>query len=217
MPRSEIEILNELIARYPVLAPCKKSIQTAYEMLRDSYEDGKKLLVCGNGGSAADSEHIVGELMKGFKSLRPLDKQEKQKLEYIHPEMGALLSSRLQSPLPAISLVGHPGLTTAFSNDVDNGGKIAFAQQAYGLGNAGDVLLGITTSGNSENVLLAAVAAKAKGLFVLGLTGQGGGKLAELADVIIAVPEKETFKVQELHLPIYHCLCLMLERHFYGE
>ena len=208
--------IEQLVERYPALKPCESSIKKAFDVLRNSYEADGKLLVCGNGGSAADSEHIVGELMKGFKNPRKLNDQERAALMSIAPAEGELLANGLQRALPAVSLVGHPGLSTAFLNDVSDGGAMAFAQQTYGLGRKGDVLLGISTSGNSKNVVLAAIAAKSKGMFVIALTGEKESRLSGLANVTIRVPETETFKVQEYHLPIYHCLCLMLEEHFFG-
>ncbi len=207
---------KELVGRYPCLECCQESIDAAFEVLKACYKAGGKLLVCGNGGSAADSEHIVGELMKGFKNPRLLTEEEKKILMGIDAEKGAILASYLQKGLPAVSLVGHPGLSTAFLNDVKEGAPLSFAQQVYGLGTEGDVLLGISTSGNSENVIYATIAAKAKGMKTIALTGAKESKLSALADVTIRVPEQETYRVQELHLPIYHCLCLMLEDEFFG-
>ena len=207
-------MLNELLTRYPSLAECKDAIVAANDTIIDTYENGGKLLVCGNGGSCADSEHIVGELMKGFLSLRPLDEEYKAELKAANPELDDDMLCKLQGALPAIALTGHTGLTTAYSNDVDP--SLIFAQQLFGIGNCGDVFIGITTSGNSKNVVKAAQLAKALGIKVIGLTGQKGGKLREIADVCICVPETETFKVQELHLPVYHYLCASAENHFFG-
>ena len=209
----EYEYLDELISRYPVLAPVKADIRTAYETMKECYERGGKLLIAGNGGSCADSEHIVGELMKGFVKKRLVSAEIEAALKTVDPQMGAELSEKLQQGLPAIALTNHAALSSAFANDVD--GMLSYAQQVNGYGKEGDVFLGISTSGNSENVMYAAVTAKAKGMKVIGLTGRDGGKLAKLADVAIVVPEQETYKIQELHLPIYHALCLMLEDHFY--
>jgi len=206
--------INTLIGCYPSLAVCKASIQTAYDTMKQAYCNGRKLLVCGNGGSAADSEHIVGELMKEFKLKREVYKNQAEAMKQIDPELGDILARHLQGALPAIALTGHSSLTTAFMNDSNP--ELIFAQQVNGYGKPGDVFLGISTSGNSRNVLFAAVAAKAKGLKVIGLTGQKPCKLAQLADVCIQVPETETYKIQELHLPVYHCLCMMLEEHFFG-
>lgn len=207
--------IDTLIKRYPVLQSCADDIGKAYCILRDLYEQGGKLLVAGNGGSAADAEHITGELMKSFKKKRHLSPDLKGKLESIDQTIGKHLGDVLESPLTAIALVGHEALSTAFLNDKE--GTAVFAQQLLGFGKKGDVFLGISTSGNSRNVLYAAVTAKAMGIAVIALTGASGGKLAALADVAVCVPETETFKVQELHLPVYHCLCLMLEDYFFGE
>lgn len=207
--------IETLIERYPSLVVCKESIQVAYDILKQAYTNGRKLLVCGNGGSAADCEHIVGELMKEFKLKREVYKNQTDAMKQIDAELGAILAKHLQGALPAISLTGHSSLTTAFMNDSNP--ELIFAQQVNGYGKPNDVFLGISTSGNSRNVLFAAVAAKAKGLKVVGLTGQKPCKLAQLADVCIQVPETETYKIQELHLPVYHCLCMMLEEHFFGN
>lgn len=207
--------LNHLIDRYPKLNVCRDDIVKAYELLEAAYSSGRKLLVSGNGGSASDSEHIVGELMKEFKLKRKVFAEQADALKSIDPELGNVLAENLQGALPAISLTGHSSLTTAFMND--SMPELVFAQQVNGYGKPGDVYLGISTSGNSKNVLYAAVNAKAKGLYVIGLTGAKENKLMKYADVCIRVPETETYKIQELHLPVYHCLCLMLEDHFFGS
>lgn len=207
--------LDTLLARYPALEGCRADIAAAFDLLAGSFERGGKLLVCGNGGSASDSEHIVGELMKGFCRPRPVSPAAAEALRAADPALGPFLAEHLQTPLPALSLTGHPALSSAFQNDVVP--ELGFAQQVFGYGAAGDVLLGISTSGGSRNVLFAAVAARSRGLSVIGLTGAAGGRLAQYCDVCIRVPETETFKVQELHLPVYHCLCLMLEERFFGE
>ena len=209
------EQLNLLIERYPKLAVCKEDIKKAYELLEAAYNNGRKLLVCGNGGSASDSEHIVGELMKEFKLKRKVYSVQATALKAIDAELGQVLADNLQGALPAICLTGHSSLTTAFMNDAN--ADLVFAQQVNGYGKPGDVFLGISTSGNSKNVLYAAVNAKAKGLKVIGLTGAKESKLMKYADVCIRVPETETYKIQEYHLPVYHCLCLMLEEKFFGE
>ena len=201
--------LDQLVERYPSLAVCRTDIQKAYEVLVACYGQGGKLLIAGNGGSAADAEHIVGELMKGFVKPRKAGAEYAAKLKAAHPELGAVLAENLQGALPAIALDGHLALSTAYMNDCEP--LLCFAQQVNGYGRAGDVFLGISTSGNSRNVLYAATVAKAKGMPVIGLTGQKDSKLAQMADVCIRVPETETFMIQELHLPVYHCLCLMLE------
>lgn len=207
--------VDSLVERYPQLEACREDIVNAYDLLEEAYAAGRKLLVAGNGGSASDSEHIVGELMKEFKLKRKIYSAQADRLRRIDEEMGKVLAENLQGSLPAISLVGEPSLTTAFMNDAIP--VLVFAQQVNGLGRAGDVFLGISTSGNSQNVLYAAVAAKSKGLKVIGLTGGRENKLMGYADVCIRVPETETYKIQELHLPVYHCLCLMLEERFFAN
>lgn len=207
--------LDLLIMRCPHLECCKGNIIIAFEFIRDCYKNGGKLLVCGNGGSAADAEHIVGELMKGFKKARHLASIEVEKLVEIDSLMGRTLADNLQGALPAIALDGHPALTTAYMNDCEP--IICFAQQVYGYGCKNDVLFAISTSGNSRNVLYAVVAAKAKGMVVIGLTGENDSKLSAMSDVCIRVPSTETYQIQELHLPIYHCLCLMLEDYFFNS
>lgn len=208
------EQLNHLIERYPQLDVCKDEIQKAYELLEAAYSNGRKLLVCGNGGSASDSEHIVGELMKEFRLKRKVYVDQADNLRQIDHEMGTVLAENLQGALPAICLTGHSALTTAFMNDAN--AELIFAQQVNGYGKTGDVFLGISTSGNSKNVLYAAITAKSKGLKVIGLTGAKDNKMMNYTDVCIRVPETETYKIQELHLPVYHCLCLMLEDRFFG-
>jgi D-sedoheptulose 7-phosphate isomerase len=208
--------IDLLIERYPILAECKEDIISAYYILEECYKTGHKLLIAGNGGSCADSEHIVGELMKGFKLPRKCSTEFAEKLVSVDGVRGAELAERLQGGLPAIALDGHQGLNTAYINDVQNGGLLTYAQQVYGYGKEGDVFLGISTSGNSKNVMNATVVARASGLKVIGLTGKKGGELATVADVAIKVPETETYMIQELHLPVYHTLCLMLEERFFG-
>lgn len=205
--------INRLIERYPALKVCVQDIMQAYQILESSYDAGGKLLVAGNGGSASDSEHIVGELMKEFYIKRKVSACQAAQLKAIDPQMGEILARDLQGALPAISLTGHPGLSTAFLNDANP--ELVFAQQVNGYGREGDVFLGISTSGSSKNVCYAAVTAKAKGLKVIGLTGERDSKLNALSDVCIRVPEVETYKVQELHLPVYHCLCMMIEERFF--
>lgn len=215
MEKKVIMRLEELIRRYPILEAQKDYIQKAYEVLEETFLAGGKLLVAGNGGSAADAEHIVGELMKGFVKPRKLDESFERKLIQIDNSMGRDIADKLQGALPAIALVDHVALSTAYLNDVDP--LLGFAQQTNGFGNSGDVLLAISTSGNSKNILYACVVAKAKGIKIIGLSGGNGGELKKISDVCVTVPEKETFKIQELHLPIYHALCLMLEERFFGE
>ena len=206
--------VDSLIARYPELAVCQDDIIGAYKILESAYANGRKLLVCGNGGSAADSEHVVGELMKEFKLKRKVFANQADAMKAIDPEMGGYLADNLQGALPAIALTGHSALSTAFMNDSES--VLVFAQQVNGYGKIGDVLLGISTSGNSKNVIYAAITAKARGLKVIGLTGEKESRLSKLADCCIQVPETETYKVQEMHLPVYHCLCMMLEEKFFG-
>jgi D-sedoheptulose 7-phosphate isomerase len=203
------EHLRILVSRYPALAPLNGEIRRGCELLIDAFEAGRKLLVCGNGGSAADADHIVGELMKGFVLRRAVAPVLCEKLIAQDAEMGARMAKSLQQGLPAIALTQASALLSAFANDVDP--ALVYAQQVLGLGAAGDVFWGISTSGNAKNVLHAAVAARALGLKVLGMTGEGGGMLAKFCDVCIAAPERETYKVQELHLPIYHTICLAVE------
>ena len=203
-----------LIDRYPQLLNCKEDIEKAYLILEECYENDHKLLIAGNGGSAADSEHIAGELMKRFKIQRPIPSDFAKKLKEIDQTRGEDLANNLERGLMAIPLVAHEALTTAYINDVDGLG--VFAQQLYGFARLGDVFLGISTSGNSKNVMSATVVAKALGIKVIGLTGKDGGELVKMADVTIRVPETETYMIQELHLPVYHCLCLMLEDRFFG-
>lgn len=206
--------LDLLIKRYPNLNCVKRDIIAAYILIEKCYKHDGKLLIAGNGGSAADSEHIAGELMKRFKISRPVPAEFSEKLKKIDPIRGENLAKNLERGLMAIPLVAHEALTTAYINDVDGLG--VFAQQLYGFGRPGDIFLGISTSGNSENIINAAVVARALGIKVIGLTGKKGGKLAEIADAVIKVPECETYMIQELHLPVYHCLCLMLEENFFG-
>lgn len=207
--------MNLLVERYPRLNTCKQDIVDAYLLLEKCYENDHKLLIAGNGGSAADSEHIAGELMKRFKIFRPVPAEFADKLMDIDPVRGKNLVKKLECGLMAVPLVAHEALTTAYINDVD--GLCVFAQQLYGFGRPGDVFLGISTSGNSKNIMSATVVARALGIKVIALTGATGGELAQVADVSINVPEQETYMIQELHLPVYHCLCLMLEDHFFGK
>lgn len=207
--------IKELVSRYPALVKCEAEIRAAFETIKNSYEAGGKLLVCGNGGSCADSDHICGELLKSFVKKREVEKSLFEKISEVDSEAGEFLAARLQGSLPAISLCAHSALMTACLNDVD--GNAMFAQQVMGFGNAGDVFLGISTSGNSKDVIYAAALAKAKGLKTVGLLGKDGGRLAKICDVSIVVPENETFKIQEFHLPIYHALCLQIEENFWKE
>lgn len=207
--------LSVLLERYPVLESATDDINKAYNLISESYKKEGKLLIAGNGGSAADAEHIVGELMKSFVLKRELSSEFADQLIAADKELGSILSKNLQGVLPVIALDGHMSLTTAYMNDCEP--LLCFAQQVNGYGKAGDVFLGISTSGNSKNVLYAATVARAKGMKVVGLTGEKESKLSAFADVCIKVPQTETYMIQELHLPIYHCLCLMLEDEFFGK
>lgn len=206
--------VNLLIERYPILDVCKSDIIHAYFVMEKCYENGGKLLIAGNGGSAADSEHIVGELMKSFKIARKPSQDFRDKLAEANVELGSVLADKLQGALPAIALDGHAAFNTAYINDVEP--LLCFAQQVNGYGKEGDVFLGISTSGNSKNVLFAATTAKAKGMKAVGLTGAKESGLSAMCDVCIRVPKTEVYMIQELHLPVYHCLCLMLEDKFFG-
>lgn len=206
--------IEQLICRYPILKGSSKEIKEGYLLLRDLYEKNGKLLIAGNGGSAADAEHIAGELMKRFRKARPIEKEFASELCSIDSIRGEKLAKNLECSLMAIPLVAHEALTTAYMNDVDAYG--VFAQQLFGYGCKGDIFLGISTSGNSENILNAAVVAKAMGIKVIGLTGKSGGKLQDYADLMVRVNEDETYRIQELHLPIYHCWCMMLEEYFFS-
>lgn len=205
--------LDQLMEEYPVLSVCREDIRKAFDILCEAYRQEKKLLVCGNGGSGADSEHIVGELMKEFYIKRPVSQCMKDKLADFG-EDGILLGEHLQGALPAITLTGNIALSTAYANDAVP--ELVFAQQVFGYGMEGDVLLAISTSGNSKNVIYGVETARAKGLRTIGLTGKDGGKLKELCDICICVPMDVTYKIQELHLPVYHGLCRMLEEVFFG-
>ena len=207
--------IDLLINRYPILECCRKDIVDAYLVMEECYKHDGKLLIAGNGGSAADSEHIAGELMKRFKTPRPVTTEFAEKLIAIDPERGVNLAKNLERGLMAIPLVAHEALSTAYINDVDGLG--VFAQQLFGFGRPGDVFLGISTSGNSKNIISTTVVARALGIKVIGLTGANGGELAKVADVAVKVPENETYMIQELHLPVYHCWCLMLEDKFFGD
>ena len=201
------KLLDELLTRYPELEVCSNNIVESYTAIRNSYINGGKLLLCGNGGSAADTEHWSSELLKGFVNKRELSEQQKAGLS---PE----LAEGLQQALPAIPLGSFFSLNTAFLNDVN--GEFSYAQLVQGLGSAGDVLVGISTSGKAKNVCYAFEVAAARGITSIALTGENDSMLSELASVSIHVPETETYKIQELHLPVYHSLCLMIEEYFFG-
>ena len=207
--------IDAFLTKYPDLAPCEEDIQNAYGILEQCFRSGGKLLICGNGGSASDSEHIVGELMKGFMLPRKLPEPIITRFREAYGREGEALASKLQGALPAISLVSHAALVTAIANDTD--AALAYAQQVYGYGRPGDVLLAISTSGNSKNVVNAVKVAGVQGLKTIGLTGARGGQLTKLCDVCIRVPYHQTFEIQERHLPVYHALCIGLEEAFFGS
>jgi D-sedoheptulose 7-phosphate isomerase len=207
-------MLNELLTRYPCLEACKEEIVAARDALIACYEADGKVMICGNGGSCADADHIVGELMKGFLSLRPLSEEKKREMKANTDLVDDELLAKLQGGLPAYSLPSMTALNMAFCNDVDP--ELIYAQPIMAMGRKNDVLIAISTSGNSKNVFGAVKVAKALGVTVIGLTGGKGGKLKEHADIAVVVPESETFKIQELHLPVYHYLCAAVEQHFFG-
>lgn len=207
-------ILDDLIFRYPILDECRQDIKNAYESIKKCYSNGGKVLICGNGGSAADSDHIVGELMKGFLKKRKLSDDMKKALIEKDPTIGSLLADKLQGALPAIALTTQSAISTAFSNDVDP--DLVFAQQVLGYSNTEDILIGLSTSGNSKNVVYAAYLANILGMATIGLTGQSGGRMADICNITIKVPKTSTPEIQELHLPVYHCLCAMIEEHFFA-
>jgi len=207
-------MIKELIKRYPALECCKEQIEAARDTLIECYEKGGKLLLCGNGDSSADCDHIVGELMKGFLLKRPINEADKARMRADSPELSDKTLNSLQMGLPAISLTSISALNTAFANDVDP--ELIYAQSVFALGKADDVLIAISTSGNAKNVCEAARVAGAIGMKVIALTGRDGGKLKSLSDVCVIAPECETYKIQELHLPIYHYICAEVEKHFFG-
>jgi D-sedoheptulose 7-phosphate isomerase len=207
--------LELLIARYPKLSSCQEEIYSAFEVLADCYDRGGCIFTCGNGGSAADAEHMVGELLKGFLLKRPLSDEDRAELQRIGKEDGAFLADRLQYGLRAICLMSQTAIASATAND--QGGDLGPAQQLFALGQPGDVLVAFSTSGNARNVAYAALVAKQRGLKVIGVSGQSGGRLSTLADICIHAPETETYLIQEFHLPIYHCLCIMLEARYFKQ
>jgi D-sedoheptulose 7-phosphate isomerase len=211
----ELNYLELLLTRYPKLNSCQAEIRSAFDLLADCYDRGGCLFTCGNGGSAADAEHMVGELLKGFLLKRPLSPEEQQKLRQTGGEDGRFLAERLQYGLRAVCLMSQLAIASATAND--QGGDLGAAQQLFTLGQPGDVLVAFSTSGNAKNVAYAALVAKYRGLKVVGLSGQSGGRLSTLADVCIHAPEKETYLIQEYHLPIYHCLCMMLEARYFKQ
>jgi D-sedoheptulose 7-phosphate isomerase len=207
------QIVVDLIIQFPNLESIKSNLIKAIDMIINCYESGNKILVCGNGGSAADSLHIVGELMKSFVLNRNLDERDKKKF-YANCSDADYITTNLEKALPAISLVNEIAFSSAFSNDKTS--DLVFAQQIYGLGNKGDILLALSTSGNSTNIKYACEVAKSLGLYSIGLTGISGGVLANIVDILINAPELETYKIQELHLPIYHTICMAVESEIFS-
>lgn len=215
MKEATKKALDGLFARYPVLAACRMDVFAAADTICASFRAGGKLIACGNGGSAADAEHIVGELMKGFLKKRRLPEKMRTRMKESFPQDADYLYENLQGALPALSLVNQVALGTAFAND--QAADLVFAQQVMGIGRKGDVLLAISTSGNSKNVVYAALAARLQGVRTVALTGRSGGRLRDVADIVVAVPDDETYRIQELHLPVYHALCIAAEEEFFGD
>lgn len=209
------DYFNDMLFRYPELSVVEKDIREVSKVLEDCFRNGGTLFIAGNGGSAADSEHLVGELLKGFKLKRELSEGLKNKFKEKFGEEGYDIAGKLQNAFKAVSLTSHPGFGTAFSNDVD--ADLVFGQQLFALGKEGDVFMGFTTSGNSRNILKAMKVASVQGIKTILMTGASGGKCSEIADYSIKVPETETYKIQELHLPVYHTICLVIEEIFYGK
>ena len=213
--KSTLAAVNQLLGRYPALQVCRQELLDAVTAICESYRSGHKLIACGNGGSAADAEHIVGELMKGFLLPRHLAPAMRARMQQVCPDEADYFMDNLQGALPALSMVNQVALNTAFAND--QAPDLSFAQQLLGMGEAGDILLAISTSGNSTNVVYAVQMAKVKDVKSIVLTGKSGGRLKDLADIVICVPEDETYRIQEYHLPIYHMLCIAAENEFFGE
>lgn len=207
-------MITRLLNRYPALKDCKIDIETAVNSVIGCYKKGGKVLICGNGGSCADCDHIVGELMKGFLKKRPLSEEKKAEMKKKCALADDELLNKLQVGLPAIALPSIMALNSAYCNDVSP--ELVYAQSLLSLARENDVLIAISTSGNSKNVFAAAKIAKALGIKVIGLTGKTGGKLKDIADICICAPETETFKIQELHLPIYHYICAETEDYFFN-
>ena len=209
MKERTLKEFETVLENHPGLEVCRKDIEAAFVLLLSTVRNGGLIMTCGNGGSASDSGHIVGELMKGFKDRRPLTADQRDALCKAFPEEGPALADHLQQAIPAIALTDQAAISTAFANDVDP--DLVFAQQVLGYGRSGDTLIGLSTSGNSKNVVNACKVAKAFGVKTIALTGEGGGALAGLCDVTVRVPACKTYRVQEYHLPVYHALCAMLE------
>lgn len=207
--------VDDLGRRLPILEPCLPLLESAIELVAVCLRGGGKILVCGNGGSAADSEHLVADLMKGFMHPRPIPASDRERLRAIAGQRGDEISAHLQGAFASIALASQGALTTAIANDVRF--DMVFAQQVHGLGREGDVLLAISTTGNSPSVVNAAHVARLRGMGVVALTGRDGGEVAALADIAIRVPADRVFEIQELHLPVYHALALALEQTFFGD
>ncbi len=205
---------NELLTRYPALAQCEKDIDGALELMKQTYYAGGTIYVCGNGGSCSDSDHIVGELMKGFLSRREIPCEQKKKFAEMFPDNGEDMANKFQGAIPAVSLTAQGAILSAFANDVD--ADLVYAQLVYGYAGEKDLVIGLSTSGNSKNIVNAVKAAKFKGAKTLAMTGCKESKLSALCDVTVKVPETETFKIQEYHLPVYHYLCAALEKEIFG-
>lgn len=212
MKETTLEILKETIRNYPVLEGCKADIQTSFDIIADGYRKGGKLMICGNGGSFSDSQHIVGELMKNFRKKRKICAELAEKLT-MYGEDGKFLSEKLEGGLYAVALGTQGSFFTAYQND--NTAELVYAQEVGAIGKAGDTLMCLSTSGNSKNCVYAAMIAKALGINVISLTGKKDSRLSVISDATVKAPETETYKVQEYHLPIYHCLCAMLEEELF--
>lgn len=207
-------ILDELLNRYTQLDYLENAVFDSVELLIKTFGNGGKVLVCGNGGSCSDADHIVGELMKSFEGKRPLNSDLQQKLSELSPERGKMLAEKLQQGLPTISLTVHQSLITAIANDIH--GDLIYAQQVVGWGNPGDILIGLKDFRQFKNVIDALIVAKAKGMITIGMTGETGGKMKDWCDILLNVPETRTAYVQELHLPVYHAICMMIEKEIFG-
>jgi D-sedoheptulose 7-phosphate isomerase len=208
-------ILDELVRRYPQLESVAARVDEVADVIVNCYSSAGKLLVCGNGGSSSDSDHMVGELMKSFEMRRPVNEKVAKKLLELSFERGSYLAGKLEGGFPAISLSSQTSLVTAISNDTD--ASMIFAQQVFGYGTKKDILVAISTSGNSQNIIDACITAKALNMKVIGLTGMTGGRMRQFCDILINVPETRTAYIQELHLPVIHALCSLIEIHFYNN
>ncbi len=207
--------IEKLCKRHPALVSCKKDIESAIDLIKKSYKKGNKVITCGNGGSAADAEHIVGELMKGSRKKRKVLPDFRKKAGKVYPKEADKICDNLQIPLSAVSLTSHISFTTAFNNDMNP--EFVFAQQLLGLGKQGDILIALSTSGKAKNVINACKLAKVLGIKTIALTGKNGGELKNICDIVIRVPEEETLLIQEYHLPIYHAICSAIEDEFFEK